>query len=363
MKQNMNGNQIVIWFYKRVFLNEKRADLTARLLMPVLLAALLLTPVISVQAQTLDEDSVAALIEELYAELETAVADEDSVSSIIEKWESRDLVGKTKKQAVDILFADVKSVVKDTAITNKLWAKWNPGTAETNPVENPPLNRNLTELDAKRKSELGSGEMSAFFSQTGQVKAFVQEKGNYKGQTYTIYKDSADPNLAAKVAAVHKAVKTIIDKGVKIPADLRIYSTNAFEAQNRAFSRDATWNPIAFVILGSAALVGGRADALSATGFGGLDKPTITTIHEIGHILHERSSGDAFWATGSIIAGKADSAGRVTGYAAQNKKEFVAEVFAGLIIGKEFGGDVLDEYQRYNGPKLGGLHFFIGRDW
>ena len=72
---------------------------------------------------------------------------------------------------------------------------------------------------------------------------------------------------------------------------------------------------------------------MSATRANGFDKPTITCMHEIGHILNERNLGDTFWEKDSIMTGKATTGAEVSGYAAQNKKEFVAEVFAGLILG------------------------------
>ena len=82
-------------------------------------------------------------------------------------------------------------------------------------------------------------------------------------------------------------------------------------------------------------------------------KPTITCIHEIGHILHERSAGDNYWEKGSAMtSGSPTNAGEVSGYAAQNKKEFVAEVFAGLILGKAVSGPCKAEYDSYGGPKV-----------
>jgi hypothetical protein len=212
-----------------------------------------------------------------------------------------------------------------------------------------PTPANAGGLTEARKRSLGSLEMATFKTSLGNA-AFVKETGNYKGQWYEIYKNNQDPSLAAKVAAVNRAVRLIADKGVKIPNGLRVYLTNEFAAQNRAFSRDENWKEVAYVVLGPAALEGGRADAFSASGFLGENKPTITTVHEIGHILHERSLGDAFWATGSIIAGTPSTGTSVTGYANSSKKEFVAEVFAGLILGKKWPTDVLNEYRRYSGP-------------
>ncbi len=204
-------------------------------------------------------------------------------------------------------------------------------------------------LNDARKAGLGKVEMGFFRSSLGSVN-FVKESSNYKGQSYEIYKNSNDPGVAIKVVAVNRAVKLIVDKGLRIPNALRLYLTNEFAAQNRAFPRDETWSEVAYVVLGPAALEGGRPDAFSATGFLGESKPTITTIHEIGHILHERSLGDPFWATGSIIAGAPSTGSQVSGYANSSKKEFVAEVFAGLVLGKRWPTEVLNEYRRYSGP-------------
>jgi len=190
-------------------------------------------------------------------------------------------------------------------------------------------------LDDARKKSLAATEMGAFFNQTAQVKAFVRVQGNYNGNAYTIFKDSNDGDADAKAAAVHNAVKAIVDKGLALPTGLRVY-----------------WDALSYVILGSAALVGGRADALSATGLAGKNKPTITCIHEIGHILHERGAGDSFWETGSALSGKAANGSEVSGYAAQNKKEFVAEVFAGLILGKTFSPACMREYAALHGPAV-----------
>ena len=217
------------------------------------------------------------------------------------------------------------------------------------------LNGGNMALDAARKQQLGTGEASAFMSQIGTVKAFAKEDGLYGIVAYTIFKDVQDGDAGTKAAAVHAAVKKITDKGVAIPNGLKVYCTKAYAAQNRAFSRDSGWNSVANVILGPAALTGGRPDALSATGLGGCNKPTITCIHEIGHILHENGLGDTFWETGSIVAGsagKAATAGEVSGYAGQNKKEFVAEVFAGLILGKNFSANCKNEYTNLGGPAV-----------
>lgn len=70
----------------------------------------------------LDEEALAALVEKLTSALTEIVEDEETQNSITEKWDARmeKIVGKTAKQVVDLLLADVKSVIKDADIVNQL---------------------------------------------------------------------------------------------------------------------------------------------------------------------------------------------------------------------------------------------------
>jgi len=309
--------------------------------------------------QYLDARSASDLIGRLTGVLNTVLKnDERKVESINGRWHATDLVGRTRAQALDFLFPDVRRVVLDPVLQKTILDRWKIVAAESltsvipgrSPTPTPtPTPGNAGGLTDARKKSLGSLEMS-FFKSSLATDTFVKEAGNYKGQAYEIYRNSKDPDIVVKAAAVNRAVKLIIDKGLKIPVGLRFYLTNNPVAQNRAFPRDENWNAVAYVVLGPAAVKGGRPDALSASGFLGENTPTITTIHEIGHILHERSLGDAFWATGSIIAGAPTTGASVTGYANSSRKEFVAEVFAGMILGKRWPTDVLNEYRRYSGP-------------
>lgn len=206
-------------------------------------------------------------------------------------------------------------------------------------------------LDKARKQVMVDMEMGSFYKVTATAKGFTHETAVYGGQTYMIFKDFGDSDAGAKAAAAHDAVKAVKDAGVAIPTDLRIYCVGDRNAQNRAFHRAQGWVKIAFVILGGKAVVGGRADAVSATKLGGYSTPAISCIHEIGHCLHETSAGDdLFFGTGSILTGEPVNATQVSGYAAMTKKEFVAEVFASLILGKTFSTAVMDEYRLYHGP-------------
>ncbi len=91
----------------------------------------------------LSEEEVTALIETLKGGLSDLVEDEDQVTTITEKWDAREnLAGKTHKQILGLLFADVRSVVKDKETQDAVWANWNKvdtkKTEETEPEPTTP---------------------------------------------------------------------------------------------------------------------------------------------------------------------------------------------------------------------------------
>ncbi len=106
----------------------------------IIIASLLLCLMFSFNAfaqnETLDEDSAAALIEELIEDLEKEVTNERIVNKVIEKWESRDLAGKTKMQAINSFFGDMLSSGVDPSTAGKLMSIWTTRFKKTN-VEGP----------------------------------------------------------------------------------------------------------------------------------------------------------------------------------------------------------------------------------
>jgi thiol-activated cytolysin len=94
------------------------------------------------QAQTddpLTEETLQALVEKLKEALAEVIEDEDTQNSIIEKWDARleKLVGKTAKQAIDLLLADVKSVVEDAEVVNQLKESFTAAISTEEPTEEP----------------------------------------------------------------------------------------------------------------------------------------------------------------------------------------------------------------------------------
>lgn len=303
--------------------------------------------------KVLDEETADELIVEMKKSLKSEIGDKESVKEIVEKWDSQELIGKTRKQALEILFEDVKSVVEDKEITDKIWEHWTSDDDEDVSEGNTPV-----VLDDKKKQEVSRTEMG-FFSWTRTVRFERQAPYSFKNQRYTIYTDPADPDSRFKIDAIKKAVEIIVNKGLRIPDDLQVYCSRHLEAQNRAFMRDENWRPVAYVTLRWGTDTPRVDNSLSARGFRGFERSTISMVHEIGHIMHERNTGDVFFhGRGSIIQGLPDkqltalAATKVSGYAKGSKKEFVAEVFTGLIFGMRFDADVMAEYERFRGVRV-----------
>lgn len=71
----------------------------------------------------LDAKSLAALVEELKGVVSKSAPDEKDAKLVAEKWDKRkDLAGKTKSEVINLLYADVKSVIKDSGILYQIYS-------------------------------------------------------------------------------------------------------------------------------------------------------------------------------------------------------------------------------------------------
>ena len=82
-------------------------------------------------------------------------------------------------------------------------------------------------------------------------------------------------------------------------------------------------------------------------------------IHELGHVLHEHLNPGIFWEEMAAVYALARSpnapawtneANKVSAYAMNNPLEFVAEVFAGRLIGKVYPDTTIAAYDALGGP-------------
>jgi cold shock protein len=124
----------------------------------------------------LDEDGMTALVDELTNGLSDLIEDEDQVTAITDKWDAReDLAGKTRKQILNLLFADVKSIIKDKKAQDSIWKAWTgetssaleTPTASSQKPATPPVN-----VPVNKDCVLVSGGKT-----TGAVRWFDSEKG------------------------------------------------------------------------------------------------------------------------------------------------------------------------------------------
>lgn len=193
--------------------------------------------------------------------------------------------------------------------------------------------------------------------------------------------NKSDVNFAKRLALLANGVEKVKAKGFTVPV---------LNVQIPKYSRDVTINSDCSITVNSTASAAQYAAPnlmhLGSTGLnnpqeGTRGKPGSTTgetelnftsaqvdltglgtvVHELGHALHFSLSPDkflelsltSFKGNGSTIANK------VSGYAA-NTREFVAEVFTGLIYDKTYDADVIQMYQSLGGPLSGALRTQVG---
>jgi len=75
-------------------------------------------------------------------------------------------------------------------------------------------------------------------------------------------------------------------------------------------------------------------------------------IHEVGHLEHQKASPNSYDANSTWSFGNKNTeiTSKVSRYAQTNPKEFVAEVFGGVLSGKTYPPDVMGLYARLGGP-------------
>ena len=211
-------------------------------------------------------------------------------------------------------------------------------------------------MDANRKSFMLSSEAGGFLKSVAKDKVYHREMYSYQGNPATIYKGGGDSASGAKVDAIKKAMRTIVDRGLALPPELRFYCVSDTSVQNRAFVRDAGWNSVSWITLGPSALEPGTLQSISNSAHPGFAKGDVTAIHEIGHAIHAHQMGEAFLDTaangGHNGAPTGANASQVSGYAGMSKKEYVAEVFTGMILGRTYSPAVMAEYASYAGPAV-----------
>lgn len=98
-----------------------------------------------------------------------------------------------------------------------------------------------------------------------------------------------------------------------------------------------------------------RALELHLNGHWSTPSPEHPILHELGHALHARKSPEIYRqsAAGQVFLPEValrDLRGKVSKYALTSVTNFVAETFAGLRVGMQYGDEVLRWYRYFGGP-------------
>ncbi|MFE7302452.1 glycosyltransferase [Streptomyces sp. NPDC057579] len=198
---------------------------------------------------------------------------------------------------------------------------------------------------------------------------------NVRGTQVTVHGDPTDSLLEARIVNFRKAVTTVQEAGFHVPDvelhlpkygrllevhEDRIVEQSAGRLQRAEYlapnaviaSPDVVGNPL------TSKLADDRYRYLSTE----LDPSGVgTMVHELGHFLHYANARAQYHDLAfTQFAGRSGQDGDavphqalalgVSAYAAGNPREFVAEVFTGLVYGKPFSPEVMRMYHGLGGP-------------
>ncbi len=177
------------------------------------------------------------------------------------------------------------------------------------------------------------------------------------GVTINFRAGTGDPLAEDKIVGVRAAVGKVAAKGLVLPNTINVYTSSDTNFVNVAFQRAIGGGREASIGLGGKlgnpmSLPVGMA---TVHGLGSTSNYIAAVcVHEIGHILHEMADEAFFWSPAANALTPGALGGQVSMYAGNNVKEFVAEVFTGLVYGDIFSLAVMQAYRGYSGPTVGG---------
>lgn len=210
-------------------------------------------------------------------------------------------------------------------------------------------------FDKQRADRVGTVDLELFLRKRAEVRVWGGTPFTNGGFKYTIMQDPTDPHAGVKRISVHRAVEMVIKAGFKLPRETVFYLTHAVNVQNQAFHFNLAKEPVMWVNLGYGAIIGGSGTGVSASDTPGFnDKVLKITLHEIGHSLHAHNVGfTRFYADDRLRERRPEIGKQISGYATNNiAKEIVAEMFLGMMVGREYGGDCLQYYALRGGPRV-----------
>ncbi len=136
----------------------------------------------------LDAKTLSALVEELKGVVSRTATEANEAARVGEKWNARrDLSGKTKKQVINLLYEDVKSVIKDSGTRYQIYSIFSfykqipdePPSAQTQKtngaMSKPASVKTLVDLTYRMHPYVGIEEQLASLPGSADVKAATEE--------------------------------------------------------------------------------------------------------------------------------------------------------------------------------------------
>jgi hypothetical protein len=209
---------------------------------------------------------------------------------------------------------------------------------------------------------LSGKALGAYQGATGKADESVVSSVEVAGVTMHVYHGVSDVNFRPRLKLFEGAIERIQGAGFKLPSTLLVHLPKFGRPIDvKAMCEVGGGTPRAvfaapnFIHL-SSAVVGNPIDETK----GGDSYYTLssnldpegpgTVIHEMGHMMHFQSSATNFYSLQGASHRQPMVARKVSTYATNNPREFVAEVFLGLVYGKSFDDDVIQMYRAFGGP-------------
>jgi hypothetical protein len=186
--------------------------------------------------------------------------------------------------------------------------------------------------------------------------------------TITAHTDPTDALLPQRLSRLRDAVERVQGRGFAVPdvtAHLPKYGRSLNLERTGPQLGEGSLARAEYVAPGGIVMSPEGIDNPITTTNGGTDAAPIyqnlsttvapsgtgTVVHELGHMLHHTNDRAKFWDLNfSTFDGQAGAiAAKVSGYASNDPREFVAEVFLGLVYGRTYPADVMGLYARYGG--------------
>ncbi len=204
---------------------------------------------------------------------------------------------------------------------------------------------------ARRVADMSAADLyRAVHGQKGFAKNVVH---SLCGVTVNFRAGLGDPLAEDKIIGVRSAIAKVSARGLVLPNAINVYTSADASFVNIAFQRAIGGGREASIGLGGKMATPGLLPMGVATlkGQGSTSNfVAAVCVHEIGHILHEMVDEEFFWSQDANALTPPALGGQVSMYAGNNIKEFVAEVFTGLVYGEAYSQGVMDAYRGYHGP-------------